>query len=42
MPARPLGNASISKLLKLLAQVLDDAIEFGSSTRTRPADSVGG
>ena len=29
MPARPLGNASINKTLKVLAQVLDDAVEFG-------------
>jgi integrase len=29
MPGRPLGNASINKLLKTLAQVLDDAVEFG-------------
>jgi integrase len=29
MPDRPLGNASINKLLKTLAQVLDDAVEFG-------------
>ena len=29
MPTRPLGNASINKTLKTLAQVLDDAIEFG-------------
>jgi integrase len=29
MPARPLSNASINKTLKVLAQVLDDAVEFG-------------
>jgi integrase len=28
MPARPLNNASINKCLKVLAQVLDDAVEF--------------
>src|ERR671930_328539 len=28
MPARPLNNASIDKCLKVLAQVLDDAVEF--------------
>ena len=28
-PPRPLGNASINKILKVLAQVLDDAVEFG-------------
>jgi integrase len=29
MPVRPLSNASINKTLKVLAQVLDDAVEFG-------------
>jgi len=29
MPARPLGNNSINKCLKVLAQILDDAVEFG-------------
>ena len=29
MPVRPLGNASINKTLKVAAQVLDDAVEFG-------------
>lgn len=29
MPARPLNNGSINKCLKVLAQVLDDAMEFG-------------
>jgi integrase len=29
MPARPLSNASINKCLKVLAQVLDDAVEYG-------------
>jgi integrase len=29
MPPRPLSNASINKCLKVLAQVLDDAVEFG-------------
>lgn len=29
MPVRPLNNASINKTLKVLAQVLDDAVEFG-------------
>jgi integrase len=29
MPVRPLSNASINKTLKVLAQVLEDAVEFG-------------
>jgi integrase len=29
MPVRPLSNASINKCLKVLAQVLDDAVELG-------------
>jgi integrase len=29
MPARPLSNGSINATLKVLAQVLDDAVEFG-------------
>jgi integrase len=29
MPARPLSNSSVNKCLKVLAQVLDDAVEFG-------------
>lgn len=29
MPVRPLSNGSINKTLKVLAQVLDDAVEFG-------------
>ena len=29
MPLRPLSNTSINKTLKVLAQVLDDAVEFG-------------
>jgi len=29
MPARPLSNASINKCLKVLAQVLDEAVELG-------------
>lgn len=29
MPARPLSNASVNKTLKVLAQVLDDAVELG-------------
>jgi integrase len=29
MPVRPLSNASVNKTLKVLAQVLDDAVEFG-------------
>jgi hypothetical protein len=29
MPVRPLNNASINKTLTTLAQVLDDAVEFG-------------
>jgi integrase len=29
MPVRPLSNASINKCLKVLAQVLDDAVEIG-------------
>jgi hypothetical protein len=29
MPVRPLNNGSINKTLKTLAQVLDDAVEFG-------------
>jgi integrase len=29
MPARPLNNGTLNKTLKVLAQVLDDAVEFG-------------
>ncbi|MHB8649709.1 MAG: tyrosine-type recombinase/integrase [Gaiellaceae bacterium] len=29
MPARPLSNGSVNATLKVLAQVLDDAVEFG-------------
>jgi integrase len=36
MPAKPLSNESINKTPKTLAQVLDDAVEFGY-LETNPA-----
>jgi len=42
LPPRPLNNGTLNKTLKVLAQVLDDAVEFGYVDSNTARRSDGG